>query len=67
MKEQIENKEVIKQELLAKMRAKKNMVDGMNIESLDIDLLDEQARKVLGYTGKNEVIVIPEPDQKPNN
>jgi cell division protein FtsB len=39
------------------MQAKKNMVDGMNLESLDLDLLDEQARKVLGYAGKNEVVI----------
>ena len=57
LKKQIENKEHTKQELLAKRNAKKNMVDGMNLQSLDIDLLDEQARKVLGYAGKNEVVL----------
>lgn len=57
LRKQIENKEIDKQELAAKMQAKKNMVDGMNLESLDIDLLDEQARKVLGYAGKNEVVI----------
>jgi len=54
---QIANKESIKQDMIAKMQVKKNMVEGMNLNSLDIDLLDEQARKVLGYAGKNEVIV----------
>jgi cell division protein FtsB len=53
----IENKAGIKEELASKMQAKKNMVEGMNLESLDIDLLDEQARKVLGYAGKNEVVI----------
>lgn len=57
LNKQIENKEITKQEFLSKMRAQKNMVDGMNPNSLDVDLLDEQARKVLGYTGKNEVII----------
>jgi cell division protein FtsB len=57
LQKQIENKEIIKEELSAKMQAKKDLVDGMNPESLDIDLLDEQARKVLGYAGKNEVIL----------
>ena len=33
------------------------MVDGMNSNSLDVDLLDEQARRVLGYAGKNEVVI----------
>jgi cell division protein FtsB len=57
LKKQIENKEVIKQGLADKMQAKKNMVDGMNLDSLDIDLVDEQSRKVLGYAGKNEVVI----------
>lgn len=57
LKKQIENKEITKEELATKMQAKKNMVDGMNSEALDVDLLDEQARKVLGYAGKNEVII----------
>jgi cell division protein FtsB len=28
-------------------------------ESLDLDLLDEQSRKLLGYVGKDEVIYMP--------
>jgi cell division protein FtsB len=57
LKEQIENKELTKEELLNKMNVKKNMVEGMNTGSLDVDLLDEQARKNLGYVGKNEVVI----------
>lgn len=57
LKNQVANKESIKQDLITKMQVKQNMVEGMNLNSLDIDLLDEQARKVLGYAGKNEVIV----------
>lgn len=57
LKKQIDNKEITKQELSNKMNAKKTMVDGMNLDSLDVDLLDEQARKTLGYAGKNEVVI----------
>lgn len=57
LKSQVANKESIKQDLISKMQVKQNMVEGMNLNSLDVDLLDEQARKVLGYAGKNEVIV----------
>lgn len=57
LKKQIDNKEATKQEVSGKMQAKENMVNGMKPESLDIDLLDEQARKVLGYAGKNEVVI----------
>lgn len=57
LQHKITNKEATKQELSAKMQAKKNMVDGMNLNSLDLDLVDEQSRKVLGYVGKNEVVI----------
>ena len=57
LKKKIAGKEIAKQELLNRMQAKKNMVDGMNMNSLDLDLLDEQSRKVLGYVGKDEVVV----------
>jgi len=67
LQQQIANKESIKQDLITKMQVKKNMVEGMNLNSLDIDLLDEQARKVLGYAGKNEVIVYQEKKSSKNN
>ena len=31
----------------------------LNSESLDIDLLDEEARRVLGYAGENEAVALP--------
>ena len=64
LSKQIQNKETAKKEISAKLQVKKNMVDGMNLNSLDIDLLDEQARKVLGYAGKNEVIIYQESPAK---
>lgn len=57
LRQKIASKEATKQELQSKMQVKKNMVDGMNINSLDLDLVDEQSRKVLGYVGKNEVVI----------
>lgn len=60
LKEHIANKEITKQELANKMQAKKNLVDGMSPDSLDLDLVDEQSRKVLGYVGKNEVVIYPD-------
>ncbi|MBU6141043.1 MAG: septum formation initiator family protein [Proteobacteria bacterium] len=59
LKNKIETREITKQELSNKMRAKKNLVEGMSSESLDLDLVDEQSRKVLGYVGKNEVVIYP--------
>lgn len=53
----IANKESIKMEYEEKVKNKQNMVDGMKSESLDLDLLDEQTRKNLGYVGKNEIII----------
>jgi len=66
LNERIENKEIIKEELAAKMRAKKNLVDGMSPDSLDLDLVDEQSRKVLGYVGKNEVVIYPKENSNQN-
>ncbi len=57
LRHQVVNKESIKQDLVNKMQVKQNMVEGMNRNTLELDLLDEQARKVLGYAGKNEVVV----------
>ena len=34
-----------------------NKVDRLSIYSLDLELLDEQARKVLGMIGEKEIIV----------
>ncbi|MBM3579646.1 MAG: hypothetical protein FJX34_02595, partial [Alphaproteobacteria bacterium] len=62
LKQQIENKEINKQELSAKMQEKKNLVKGMSLDSLDLDLVDEQSRKVLGYAGKNEVVIYQKSD-----
>ena len=63
IKKKVENKEITKQELQSKMQATKNMVEGMSLNSLDIDLLDEESRKVLGYVGKNEVVIYQEDKQ----
>lgn len=60
LKEEVANQDLIKQELEEKMRIKKNMVEGMQTESLDLDLLDEEARKSLGYSNKNEVVIYQE-------
>jgi cell division protein FtsB len=57
LKKETSKIEITKQELLNKMHNKKNMVDKMSTDSLDLDLLDEQSRKVLGYAGKNEVVI----------
>lgn len=47
-------------EEIEKLRAERldieNKVNALKSESLDIDLLDEQVRKVLGYAHENETI-----------
>lgn len=70
LQKKIENQDLIKQELQNKMQVKKNMVEGMNVESLDLDLLDEEARRALGYSNKNEVVIYQkdqDKNQKQNN
>lgn len=55
--------ELQKSELEHKINAKKKMVEGMNINSLDLDLVDEQSRKTLGYVGKNEKVIFKDDEE----
>lgn len=64
LQEKIENVGMAKEGLVNKLNNKKNMVDGISGESLDLDLLDEQSRKVLGYVGKNEVVIYQNEEEK---
>lgn len=57
LKNEIQNQEISKKELESQIDYKKIKVEGMNPSSLDLDLLDEEARKNLGYSSKNEVII----------
>lgn len=54
---QIANQDLSKKELINEIKAKQIRVDGMKSGSLDLDLLDEQARKNLGYSNENEVVI----------
>lgn len=54
---ELEDKNSVKNKLHNQVMHKQNLVDGMSTKSLDIDLLDEQARKNLGYADDNEVII----------
>ncbi len=61
LRQKIATQDMVKQELQNKMQLKKSKVEGMNVESLDLDLLDEEARRALGYSNKNEVVVYQNP------
>jgi cell division protein FtsB len=60
LKKELQNKEFVKEGLENKMENKQNMVNGMSVESLYLDLLDEEARKDLGYAGKQEIVIYDE-------
>ena len=66
LKKELQNKELIEESLENKMEDKQNMVKGMSGESLDLDLLDEEARRNLGYAGKQEIVIYDE-DHKVKN
>lgn len=57
LKSQIRTKENIKEQLLVKMKTKENLVKGMDPNSIDLDLLDEQVRSVLGYSNRSETVI----------
>ena len=60
MQEKIANKETIRQKNSNIVKAKEDLIEGMKAESLDLDLLDEQSRKILGYVGEKEIIIYKE-------
>jgi cell division protein FtsB len=53
----LQERNLTKDKLFIKIEDQKNLVDSMQNESLDIDLLDEQVRKNLGYAKDNEIII----------
>ncbi len=57
LSKQLRDQKMIEQENSAKMNEKKKMIQGMDVNSLDLDLVDEQTKRTLGYTKKNEVVV----------
>jgi cell division protein FtsB len=67
IKKELQQKELVKEGLDNKMENKQNMVKGMSIDSLDLDLLDEEARKNLGYAGKDEIVIYNEQEVKKNS
>lgn len=67
LKSELYKKELIENDLQNKMQSKQHMIDAMNLKSLDLDLLDEEARKNLGYAGKNEIVIYDEDEKVDNN
>ncbi|MFT6077216.1 MAG: cell division protein FtsB [Rickettsiales bacterium] len=67
LKNELQNKELIKESLVNKVQDKQNLVNGMNSKSLDLDLLDEESRKNLGYSGKKEIVIYENINIAPNN
>ena len=57
LKKELQKKELAKELLENKMNEKQHLVNGMGLESLDLDLLDEEARKNLGYANKDEIVI----------
>ncbi len=57
LKNQILNQDLAQKELINEIKNKQVRVDSMKPGSLDLDLLDEQARENLGYSNKNEIII----------
>ncbi len=66
LKNQVLNQDLTKKELINEIKARKLRVDGIGLESLDLDLLDEQARKNLGHSTENEIVIYEESDDKNN-
>ncbi len=64
LRQELKNQNIVKQQLLIKKDKKAAKVMGMKSNSLDLDLLDEEARKQLGYSGENEIVIFDNKNQK---
>jgi len=57
IEENIQIEKIKKIQLEAELNRQKDMIESIKIDNLDLDLLDEQTRKNLGYAKKDEVII----------
>lgn len=64
LRAEFQQQNLVKDQLFVTISDQTNLVNGMKNESLNLDLLDEQVRKNLGYAKKNEIIIYP--DKIPN-
>ncbi len=67
LKKEIYQQNLEKKALLNEIKQKQNDVQSMKPESLDLDLLEEEARKNLGYSKKNEIIIFQEQQKNDKN
>jgi cell division protein FtsB len=57
IREDIQTHKAIQKKLESELRKQKDMIKSIKIDNLDLDLLDEQTRKNLGYAKKDEIII----------
>lgn len=63
LRSNLQEKNLVKDQLFMKIQDKNNLVNGMKNESLNLDLLDEEVRRNLGYAKKNEIILYQDQDK----
>jgi cell division protein FtsB len=65
----LQNETVTAEETLAKLKEEREALEHrvklIRPESLDPDLLDEQARKTLNYSKPNEIVILTPEEKKP--
>lgn len=57
IKSEIQEKRKIKYKLENTLESQRDVIDSIKVDNLDLDLLDEQTRKNLGYAKDGEVII----------
>lgn len=55
--EQLEEKKETLKDLKKEIKQQETKIKGLKSKTLDLDLLDEQARKTLGQATENEIVV----------
>lgn len=63
LRDEIYSQNIQKKDLANQIKQRKIKIQGMKPESLDLDLLDEEAKKNLGYSSKKEIIIYQENDK----
>jgi cell division protein FtsB len=57
IRSEIQDKRKIKDKLENALESQREVIDSIKVDNLDLDLLDEQTRKNLGYAKDDEVII----------
>jgi cell division protein FtsB len=57
IKQEVLARELVKNDILLKVKEKERSIKSLRPESLDLDFLDEKVRESVGFSKENEIII----------